>query len=82
MTSHREGIFVEGLWVEKEPLPSDIPAVPEVGCTSAPLESMSFHFAAKCKDYSEDYMLCKNSTQDPKACLKEGRRVTRCALDL
>ncbi|KAJ3095808.1 hypothetical protein HK100_005726, partial [Physocladia obscura] len=75
-------IFVDGLWVDKTPMPDSIPHVPEVGLTSAPLESMAFHFAQYCKPYSEDFMLCKNGTQDPEKCLKEGRRVTRCALDL
>jgi hypothetical protein len=27
-------------------------------------------------------MLCKNESRDPAHCLKEGRRVTRCATDL
>lgn len=27
-------------------------------------------------------MLCKNESRDPEHCLKEGRRVTRCATDL
>ncbi|KAI9366060.1 hypothetical protein DFJ73DRAFT_806932 [Zopfochytrium polystomum] len=82
MPTHREAVFVDGLWVDKTPMPSDIPDVPEVGLTSAPMESVAFHFADYCKPYNEDFMLCKNSTQDPKACLKEGRRVTRCAVDL
>eukprot|EP00842_Homolaphlyctis_polyrhiza_P002874 jgi/Hompol1/3588/HPOL_002168-RA len=82
MTTHREGNFIEKLWVEKEPLPDNIPSVPEVGCTSAPLASMSYHFAAACKDYSEDFVLCKKESADPRHCLKEGRKVTRCALDL
>ena len=31
----------------------------------------------------EDFILCKNeSGGDPGACLKEGRRITRCATDL
>lgn len=31
----------------------------------------------------EDFMLCKNEGRgDPGQCLKEGRRVTRCATDL
>lgn len=30
----------------------------------------------------EDFMLCKNENRDPAHCLKEGRRVTRCATDL
>jgi len=30
----------------------------------------------------EDFMLCKAENRDPGHCLKEGRRVTRCAQDL
>lgn len=30
----------------------------------------------------EDFMLCKAESRDPAHCLKEGRRVTRCATDL
>ncbi|KAJ3180476.1 hypothetical protein HDU87_001985 [Geranomyces variabilis] len=83
MTTHREGTFVEGLWVEPAQLSSETaPSVAEVGCTSAPLESMAFHFASFCKKYNDDFVKCKNESQDPKHCLKEGRKVTRCALDL
>ncbi|KAJ3129250.1 hypothetical protein HK098_001948 [Nowakowskiella sp. JEL0407] len=82
MPNHREGIFVDSLWVEKNPLPSDIPHVDEIGCTSAPLTSLAFHFGAYCKDYNEDFMLCKNEGLDPRNCLKEGRKVTRCGQDL
>lgn len=31
---------------------------------------------------AEDFMLCKAENRDPAHCLKEGRRVTRCATDL
>ncbi|EGF79508.1 hypothetical protein BATDEDRAFT_19994 [Batrachochytrium dendrobatidis JAM81] len=80
MSNGREGIFVNGLWVEKEPL-KGVPEVDEVGCTSAPLQSISFHFGAACKSYNEDYILCKKENGDPRDCLAEGRKVTRCALD-
>ena len=30
----------------------------------------------------EDFMLCKNENRSPAHCLKEGRKVTRCAVDL
>jgi NADH dehydrogenase (ubiquinone) 1 alpha subcomplex subunit 8 len=30
----------------------------------------------------EDFMLCKAEDRNPEHCLKEGRRVTRCATDL
>ena len=32
--------------------------------------------------FTEDFMLCKAENRDPVHCLKEGRRVTRCATDL
>ena len=32
--------------------------------------------------FVEDFMLCKSENRDPEHCLKEGRRVTRCAIDL
>jgi NADH dehydrogenase (ubiquinone) 1 alpha subcomplex subunit 8 len=76
------GIFVEGLWKEEKDLDASIPKVDEVGVTSAPLLSMAFAFGEACKDYNEDFMLCKNADQDPRKCLKEGRKVTRCALSL
>lgn len=65
------------------PLPASVPKVQELGVTSAPLKSAAFFIGAYCKEYNEDFMLCKNeSGGDPGACLKEGRRVTRCATDL
>ncbi|KAH7931325.1 Ndufa8, NADH-ubiquinone oxidoreductase complex I 19kd subunit [Leucogyrophana mollusca] len=65
------------------PLPDNIPKVQELGATSAPLKSAAFFIGAYCKEYNEDFMLCKNESRgDPAHCLKEGRRVTRCATDL
>lgn len=77
----REGIFVDSLWTSSK-TPSDVPSVDEVGCTSAPLESMAFHFGSYCQEYTQDFSLCKAENADPEHCLKEGRRVTRCAIDL
>lgn len=64
------------------PLPADLPKVAELGTTSAPLKSAAFFIGAYCKDYNDDFMLCKAENRDPAHCLKEGRRVTRCAQDL
>ncbi|KAH8806864.1 hypothetical protein DL96DRAFT_1822208 [Flagelloscypha sp. PMI_526] len=64
------------------PAPAALPKVDELGVTSAPLKSASFFIGAHCKDYNEDFMLCKAESRDPAHCLKEGRRVTRCATDL
>ncbi|KIK82051.1 hypothetical protein PAXRUDRAFT_154658 [Paxillus rubicundulus Ve08.2h10] len=68
---------------DSTPLPDSVPKVQELGVTSAPLKSAAFFIGAYCKDYNEDFMLCKNEAGgDPGRCLKEGRRVTRCATDL
>lgn len=69
-------------FIDPSPMPDDIPKVDEVGATSAPLQSASFFIGAYCKEYNEDFMLCKNENNDPAHCLKEGRKVTRCAIDL
>ena len=79
MTTHREGIFVDGLW--KEDLKQE-GKVDEIGLTSAPLLSIAYHFQKYCKDFSEDFMLCKNQSTDPNHCLLEGRKVTRCGQKL
>lgn len=67
--------------VDTTPLPDDVPAVKEIGASSAPLLSASFFIGARCRDYNDDYMQCK--TENPGRgefdCMKEGRRVTRCA---
>ena len=79
MTTHREGIFVDGLWKEDLKQPQK---VDEIGLTSAPLLSIAYHFQQFCMPYSEDFMLCKNSDNDPSKCLLEGRKVTRCGQKL
>ncbi|KAE9407206.1 NADH dehydrogenase alpha subcomplex subunit 8 [Gymnopus androsaceus JB14] len=69
-------------YVDPTPLPDDIPKVAELGVTSGPLKSAAFFIGAYCKEFNEDFMLCKAEDRDPAHCLKEGRRVTRCATDL
>ena len=63
------------------PLPDSIPPVTEVGASSAPLLSASYFIGARCKDYNDDYMKCKTEAfgKGELVCMKEGRRVTRCA---
>ncbi|KAF0403455.1 NADH dehydrogenase, alpha subcomplex, subunit 8 [Gigaspora margarita] len=69
-------------FIDPTPPPDDVPKVDEIGATSAPLKSVAFFIGAYCKEYNEDFMLCKNENNDPAHCLKEGRKVTRCAIDL
>jgi len=69
--------------VENEPMPPHVPPVPEIGATSAALKSASFFIAAQCQLYNDDFMLCRKQKweiEGPAGCLKEGRRVTRCAI--
>lgn len=53
----------------------------EIGASSAPLLSASFFIGARCKPYNDDFMQCKTESagKGEIECLKEGRRVTRCA---
>jgi NADH dehydrogenase (ubiquinone) 1 alpha subcomplex subunit 8 len=62
-------------------MPEGIPKVPEIGATSAPLMSASFFIGDRCKAYNDDYMKCKADAngRGELDCLKEGRKVTRCA---
>ncbi|KAI7902814.1 uncharacterized protein BX663DRAFT_531297 [Cokeromyces recurvatus] len=82
MSTHQKGNFTHTEYVESAPLPDSVPKVDELGATSAPLKSASFFIGQYCKEYNEDFMLCKNENNNPKHCLKEGRKVTRCAIDL
>ncbi|KAK4689986.1 NADH dehydrogenase (ubiquinone) 1 alpha subcomplex subunit 8, partial [Tremellales sp. Uapishka_1] len=82
MASHRSAVFTDTPYSDPNPLPSSIPPVDELGVTSAPLKSASFFIGAHCKDVNEDFMLCKAENRDPAHCLKEGRKVTRCAAEL
>jgi NADH dehydrogenase (ubiquinone) 1 alpha subcomplex subunit 8 len=73
--------FNQQVLYDTTPLPDSIPKVKEIGASSAPLLSASFFIGARCKDYNDDYMQCKteNPGRGEFECLKEGRRVTRCA---
>jgi NADH dehydrogenase (ubiquinone) 1 alpha subcomplex subunit 8 len=67
---------------QNESMPSSVPAVDEIGATSAPLTSAAYFIGAHCQAYNEDFMLCKAESANPAHCLKEGRKVTRCAADV
>ncbi|RKF60913.1 NADH-ubiquinone oxidoreductase 20.8 kDa subunit [Golovinomyces cichoracearum] len=77
----RQPQFNQTVLIDTAPLPPSIPAVTEVGTSSAPLLSASFFIGARCKPYGDDFMQCKteNPGKGEFECLKEGRRVTRCA---
>lgn len=73
--------FNQQVLIDTTPLPDSIPKVQEIGASSAPLLSASFFIGARCKPYNDDFMQCKtaaNGTGETD-CLREGRKVTRCA---
>ncbi|KAH7091715.1 NADH dehydrogenase, alpha subcomplex, subunit 8 [Auriculariales sp. MPI-PUGE-AT-0066] len=69
-------------YVDPAPVPGSLPKVDEIGVTSAPLKSAAFFIGKFCQAYNDDFMQCKAESRDPAHCLKEGRRVTRCATEL
>lgn len=73
--------FNQQVLVDTTPLPDNIPKVKEIGASSAPLLSASFFIGARCKPYNDDYMMCKTEANGTGEldCMKEGRKVTRCA---
>lgn len=83
MSTTREPVGDRAALFDPTPMPSDIPDVPEVGATSAPLKSAAYFIGARCLPYNDDFMLCKKEADKPELdCLKEGRRVTRCAISV
>lgn len=78
--AHTDKTFLK----DTTPMPADIPDVPEVGATSGPLKSASYFIGARCLPYSDDFELCKAEAKGTGSidCLKEGRRVTRCAISV
>ncbi|KAI9822875.1 MAG: hypothetical protein M1832_002900 [Thelocarpon impressellum] len=79
--SARQPRFNQHVLVDTTPLPDSVPKVPEIGASSAPLLSASFFIGARCKAFNDDYMLCKTEANGTGEidCLREGRKVTRCA---
>lgn len=73
--------FNQSVLVDTTPMPADIPKVEEIGATSAPLMSAAYFIGDRCKAFNDDYMKCKSDAngRGEVECLKEGRKVTRCA---
>lgn len=73
--------FNQHVLIDTTPMPDHIPKVQEIGATSAPLLSASYFIGARCRPYNDDYMQCKTEAygRGELECMKEGRKVTRCA---
>ncbi|KZZ89795.1 NADH dehydrogenase alpha subcomplex, subunit 8 [Ascosphaera apis ARSEF 7405] len=77
----REPRFNKQILIDETPMPDDIPKVKEIGTSSAPLLSASYFIGDRCRPYNDDFMKCKTEAHGTGEidCLKEGRKVTRCA---
>ena len=73
--------FNQHVLIDTTPMPAHIPKVDEIGASSAPLMSASYFIGARCKAYNDDFMKCKTESngRGELDCLREGRKVTRCA---
>jgi len=49
---------------------------------SAVLMSVAKHVAVRCGKENKEFMDCKGEDRDPEKCLEQGRKVTRCVMDL
>ncbi|CAP92351.1 hypothetical protein N7519_011513 [Penicillium mononematosum] len=79
--AQRDARFNQTVLVDTTPMPDHIPKVEEVGATSAPLMSAAYFIGDRCKAFNDDFMKCKDEANGRGEidCLKEGRKVTRCA---
>lgn len=77
----RQPKFNQKVLLDTTPLPDSVPKVAEIGASSAPLLSASFFIGARCKAFNDDYMVCKTEAhgRGEVECMREGRKVTRCA---
>ncbi|WEW55852.1 ndufa8, NADH-ubiquinone oxidoreductase complex I 19kd subunit [Emydomyces testavorans] len=81
MSGTRQPRFNQHVLIDTTAMPDHIPKVEEVGASSAPLMSASYFIGDRCKAFNDDYMKCKEEAngKGELECLKEGRKVTRCA---
>lgn len=56
--------------------------VEEIKATYPVLHAASYYVGKKCELQNNEYMLCKVEERDPRRCLKEGRDVTNCAMEV
>ena len=59
------------------PHPDEV-TIEELPVTWGPLKAASLQLGKFCEFESNEFMLCKQETGDPRKCLQEGRDVTAC----
>ncbi|XP_037876327.1 NADH dehydrogenase [ubiquinone] 1 alpha subcomplex subunit 8 [Bombyx mori] len=56
--------------------------VPEVNLSTSTLMSAAPYLGKHCESINNEFMLCRQETNDPRSCLELGKRVTACTLQL
>ncbi|XP_043279793.1 NADH dehydrogenase [ubiquinone] 1 alpha subcomplex subunit 8 [Venturia canescens] len=55
--------------------------VPELNVSFPLLQAAAFTMGKYCEYHNNEFMLCRDETQDVRKCIDEGKAVTACALD-
>ncbi|VVC33519.1 NADH dehydrogenase [ubiquinone] (complex I), alpha subcomplex, subunit 8 [Cinara cedri] len=55
--------------------------VEEVPISTPGLRAAAHHIGKYCLEVNDEFMMCKEDTNDPRKCLNEGKAVTSCALE-
>lgn len=53
--------------------------VEEVPLGSPYLKAGAFHLGKSCETVNNEFILCRQENRDPRACIQEGKDVTRCS---
>lgn len=56
--------------------------VPEVNLSTSALMTAAPYVGKKCEGVNSEFMLCRQETNDARACVELGRRVTCCAMEV
>ena len=64
-------------------LPSDEElTVQEINVSWPVLQAASVYIGKKCEWHNNEFMLCRQETEDPRKCVNEGKNVTACAMEV
>uniref|UniRef100_A0A182S9F5 NADH dehydrogenase [ubiquinone] 1 alpha subcomplex subunit 8 n=1 Tax=Anopheles maculatus TaxID=74869 RepID=A0A182S9F5_9DIPT len=55
--------------------------VPEINLSGPALRAGAFHLGKYCEAQNNEFMLCRQELDDPRACINEGKAVTNCAFE-
>ncbi|XP_060528089.1 NADH dehydrogenase [ubiquinone] 1 alpha subcomplex subunit 8 [Cylas formicarius] len=55
--------------------------VQEINLSGPALRAGAFHLGKACEFENNEFVLCRNELNDARACIKEGKAVTSCALN-